>query len=118
MAATAINRGIYVSLIVLSRVTGLAIDYGVDAGEGEAFGRMLLEKVAPSLPVLWGVAVLAIESELTFVMIGVAIDAGSPDMAENRIFVATGTLGDRVPTDQMIAGLVMLKIHCLVQRRP
>ncbi len=99
MAATAVNRGIYVGLVVLSGMAGLAIDNGVDPCEGEALGSVLFEKISPSLPILRGMAILTVQTKLTLVVIGMAIDAGCSDVAEDRVFVATGTLRHSVTSD-------------------
>jgi len=47
-----------------------------------------------------------------------AVHTGSPDMTEDRILVTPGALRDSVTAHQMITGLVMLKVHCLIQCRP
>jgi len=60
MAATAVDRRIYVGLVILSRMTCFAIDNSVDAGEGKALGGVLFEKVPTTLPVLRRMAILTV----------------------------------------------------------
>lgn len=79
---------------------------------------MQLECALAILPVAWRVAILAVEPELTIVMIRVAIDTTSADMTENRIFVAADTLRRSMPADQLVSGGGMIKFQRITHLRP
>ena len=79
---------------------------------------MQLERALAILPVARRVAILAVEPELTIVMIRVAIDTTSADMTENRIFVAADTLRRSMPANQIKPGRGMLKFQRIAHLRP
>jgi len=71
---------------VLDTITGLVAGFAVygsmDTGQGEAAFGMLLEQLGHRLPIPRDMAVLTVLSQLSFVMVGMAIGTSCPHVAE------------------------------------
>lgn len=96
---------------IMSLMTGFAIGCGVRTGQGETPFGVLHEQFLARLPVARCVTFGAIGAELPLVMIGVAIETCGPDMAEDRIFMASGTINLLVGPDKIESRLGMVEFH-------
>lgn len=79
---------------------------------------VLFDGLDVDTPTLYGVARLAIRSELPLVDVGMAVGALGPGIAKNQTGMALGTCHVRVHTAQGILCLVMVEFRNIADRLP
>lgn len=109
VAVITFHRGAGVFLLGMPAVAGFAVRHGMGAGQSKAIGCVQLKGILAVLPVSRGVTALAFGTELAVVLIGMAVDTGRTDMAEDGIFVTADTLCGRMSTHQRKSGRGMIK---------
>lgn len=118
VARVAIDRRAGILLSRMPPMARLAISYRVRAGEGEAFCRVKIKRAPPILPIARGMTILAVQSKLTIVVVGVTIDTTGADMAEDRLLVTTDTLGDLMRAHQVKTGRGVIELERVAHLRP
>lgn len=118
VAADAVHGCSGVLFTSMVPVTGLAIGYGMQAGQREPFLSVHLEHILAALPVAFDMAIFARLAELTLMLIGVTVNTRRPHMIELGRFMTANTLCRAMSAGQMEAGLIMIKLHLVTEFQP
>lgn len=118
VAGLACCRCTGILLAVSPVVAGLTVNDCMDTGEREAPFGVLQQETLLRLPIPRNVALAAIGPELALMMVGVAIDAGRTDMAEDLRLVTSGAGGLPVGAGKTEAGFIMIEGHLGTQGGP
>ncbi len=111
VTSVAIHRCTGVLLTGIADMAGLTVCNRMCPSQGKSPCGMQVQIILPIFPVARCVTVLAIGAELPVVLIGMAIYAGCPYLAEDRTLVATGTRSGSVSAEQRKTGRRMVKKH-------
>lgn len=98
-------------------MAGVALQQGVGAYERKAV-LMVADRLDRDLPALYGMALLAIRSELALMNVRVAVRASRTDIAEDKIHMALGAVNLGVHTPQRIACLIVVELGDVSDRLP
>jgi hypothetical protein len=118
MASLAFHRGLRKLLPALGDMTGVAIGDNVDTDQRKTALGMGIQDILSILPVIWGMAIPAIDAELRPMDIRVTVDAFNPDIDEFDIDVALPAIGILMCPGQRKAGFGMREARCLFQNPP
>lgn len=106
-------------LVALSLgMTGPTVGNSMNSGQREAALGMLVENIHPGLPVKRRVAFGTFITELTAMVVGVAIGTGGANMGEDRIGVAATTGSILVGSVEPEAGVIMSEGQRITQNVP
>jgi hypothetical protein len=118
MTASAIHRSPGKLLTTGSFVTRFAVRDSMNTGQGKSLSSVKFQYVLAILPVARRMAILACLTELTLVMITVAVDAGYAHATEYTAPVAANTLGGRMSPFERKPRFAMVKCQGIAHFGP
>jgi hypothetical protein len=98
-------------LPVAVAVAGFTVSHGMHTCKRKSFLDVQLDNITPGLPIPGSMTILAVVSELTQMMVSVAIGAGCSDIAENQFLMTASAIGLGVRAIEPESSFVMIKFH-------